>query len=305
MRFLFVAMAAANTVEVMPGYSLEWDITGQTLQVTISAATTGWVGFGLASSGGMYGADMLIASVDASGTGSIGDYWARGEMTPSLDEQQDWTLHSATEVGGVTTIVASRALSTGDAQDWEISASQQPSGQWIIAAMGTVDTLSQHASSNRIALKLNLFSPSSTADPMHAVRAIPGIESLNFTVQNYVGRSLCDPIGTTRPGTSTAGVTHVQTQCVDAVTDYSDFCFSFAANGFADEAHAVAFEWIHTAENADIIHHYVIYGHYSDNCDDGGAGSVQLGEHLGEWSPLGHLYMHMHMHMHIHMHMHM
>jgi len=219
------------------------------------------------------------------GMGRIGDYWASGEMTPFMDEQQDWTLVSATEVSGVTTITASRALTTGDAQDWDISALQQPSGQWIIAAIGTVDALSQHPSSGRIAVKVNLFAPSSAAEPMDAVKATPAIESLNFTVQNYAGSPLCDPVGTTRPGITTDGVTHVQTQCVDAVTDYSDFCFSFAANGFTDEAHAVAFEWLHTAENTDIIHHYVLYGHYSEDCNDGGAGSVQLGEHLGEWAP--------------------
>ena len=69
--------ASSGSVTLMTGYDLSWTIVAnEKLSVTITAQTTGWVGFGFSSSGGMNGGDMLMASVDDStGIGSIGDYW--------------------------------------------------------------------------------------------------------------------------------------------------------------------------------------------------------------------------------------
>ena len=82
---------------------------------------------------------------------------------------------------------------------------------------------------------------------------------------------------------TTDGVTQVQSECVDEETTYADFCFPFAANGLSSEAHIIGLEYNLDPSNVDVLHHFVLYGHYSSDCSDNGAANA--GEHLGEWAP--------------------
>ena len=60
---LSVAGAAAFTghVDPFPGYSMDYTTNATHIQLTITAQTSGWVGFGLAEAGGMIGADIMMA----------------------------------------------------------------------------------------------------------------------------------------------------------------------------------------------------------------------------------------------------
>eukprot|EP00966_Prymnesium_polylepis_P045950 1063559-Prymnesium_polylepis.1 len=108
----------------MAGYSVRWTTSSEFITVTIAAETTGWVGFGFASSGGMHGADIMIGLVDdISGTGEIGDYWSADNGLPKLDAQQDWSLITASQSDGVTTLSAKRRLITSDNEDWPLKSS--------------------------------------------------------------------------------------------------------------------------------------------------------------------------------------
>ena len=187
--------ATSGMVSPLTGYSLSWTVSASELEVTIVAATIGWVGLGLASSGGMHGADIMIASVDDStGVGSIGDYYSVSQAMPVLDEQQDWTLVSAAQSEGTTTITARRALDTSDQQDWKISSSS-PTGQQLIIAMGSTDALSQHAPTQRIGFRANLFRPEDDlSDHMASVRAVAGVQSFNLTTRGYVGAGYVLPL---------------------------------------------------------------------------------------------------------------
>ena len=213
----------------LTGYNLSWTIddTAATIEVTIAAQTTGWVAFGIASSGGMYGADIMMATVDDStGAGSVNDYHAFSQVAPIMDEQQDWTLVSGSQADGWTTVTATRALVTGDLQDWALSAT---SSWTLLAAMGPSDsTTAMHAASSRTSYRVNLFRPQdgliSLIDTQ--VRTVPGVQSLDFQAQNYVGQSVCT--SSSRPGVKTNGVTHVKTECVDSVTDYTDLCIKLS-----------------------------------------------------------------------------
>ena len=109
---LLVLGAASSGAVVFTGsasleswYNISWvtDTTAARITLTVEAATSGWVGFGIAEAGGMRGSDIFIGSV-ANGVASHNDYHALDNSAPTQDERNDWTLHSATEGGGVTTL---------------------------------------------------------------------------------------------------------------------------------------------------------------------------------------------------------
>ena len=107
---ILVALAAVDAVvytgakSLAPWYNISWssDTTTNNIILTIDARTSGWVGFGLAEGGGMRGADIVMASVDANGVPTFGDYYAINNEVPQQDVVNDWTLLSATEAAGVT-----------------------------------------------------------------------------------------------------------------------------------------------------------------------------------------------------------
>jgi len=289
MLALIIPVVAQSTVSgstsLLTGrYNLSWtiDSAGGNLDVTIAAATTGWVAFGLASSGGMFGADMMIASVaDSSGTPTIGDYWSKDTAAPLMDEQQDWTLQSSSQVSGVTTITARRALVTGDQQDWVVDAAM-PNGQQIIAAMGASDVVSYHGVVDRIATKVNLFRPQDDlSDLMAPVRALPGVQSIDFFAQGVVGQAYCT--SSTSPNTVSNNVRYVNTDCIDTVTDYTNLCINLASAGITSAAHVIAAEFHLEQANLDILHHFVVHGHTSTDCTDNG--DLRAGDYIAEWAP--------------------
>jgi len=66
------------------------DDDDDTIQVTVVAKTSGWIGFGFSETGGMRGADIAYFLYD---TAEIVDSHVKdGYMTPSVDDEQDWTL---------------------------------------------------------------------------------------------------------------------------------------------------------------------------------------------------------------------
>lgn len=79
------------------------------LFLEVSAATTGWVGFGIGevSSGSMKGADLVVASVNANGKVTVTDMhvgWGRypllqSDLYPITDAQQDWVALEGREEG--------------------------------------------------------------------------------------------------------------------------------------------------------------------------------------------------------------
>jgi hypothetical protein len=83
----------------------------------------------------MPGADIVLGYVE-DGEGIVTDRWASMLALPTVDDCQDWTLVSASEEDGYTTLEIKRALDTKDAQDRAIV----PGPNRIIAAFGKSDT---------------------------------------------------------------------------------------------------------------------------------------------------------------------
>jgi hypothetical protein len=158
--------------------------------LTLSAQTTGWIGFGLAEAGGMAGADILVASVDDNGVGTVGDYWASANAAPHLDTQQDWRLLSASEADGVTSVTVTRALDTNDRQDRPFA----PWAAWknkVIVATGESDTFAYHGTASRRADAIDFFGV--TRDTLAELEAEAGYFTYMMPVPNYTVPERCLP----------------------------------------------------------------------------------------------------------------
>ncbi len=88
-----------------------------TITVTVKGPSDRFLGFGFGTS--MSSGDAIIWSTLGTGAGplTLRDHTMQGHQEPAVDAQQDWTVVSNDVVSGSRTIVATRALSTGDAND--------------------------------------------------------------------------------------------------------------------------------------------------------------------------------------------
>ncbi|CAL8068114.1 unnamed protein product [Orchesella dallaii] len=104
------------TLDPRGNYRLEWEVDWKEERVifNVTAATKGYIGFGLSRKGKMSGADIVIGGVDKNGKPYFSDRHAIGNQLPVLDQNQDWILHEAWERGGLTFLSFSRPFDTCD-----------------------------------------------------------------------------------------------------------------------------------------------------------------------------------------------
>jgi uncharacterized membrane protein len=102
------------------GYTLMWRVNGANLDVTVSYATTGWIGVGFGRKGTMEGADIKIGYVDKGRAvilDSFGDAPDSHSAKQVLGGKSTVTNASGSEVNGVTTLSFTRPLDSGDKND--------------------------------------------------------------------------------------------------------------------------------------------------------------------------------------------
>lgn len=125
---LLAAMSAAQfwqelTVE---GFVLRWATVSSTeLAVELSGPTTGWVAVGFDPTSAMLDANIIIGYV-ASGVPSIRDDYGVASTSHAADTllggSHDLTIDGGTENGGVTEIMFTIPLDSGDQYDKPLSA---------------------------------------------------------------------------------------------------------------------------------------------------------------------------------------
>merc|ERR1712038_1026930 len=72
------------------GMKFYWKIIDDTIQITVAAKASGWIGFGFSETGGMRGAD--IAYFIQENEEVVDSYVRDGYVKPSVDDEQDWEL---------------------------------------------------------------------------------------------------------------------------------------------------------------------------------------------------------------------
>jgi hypothetical protein len=120
---------------------------GTQVTLTLTGPATRWFAIGFDATSMGSGNDVVIAHT--AGTLSSFDASIGGYSAPTTDPQQNWTIVSDAVASGVRTIVATRALVTGDANDHDFTAATG-SLSLIWARAGSASFgLSYHGSSNR------------------------------------------------------------------------------------------------------------------------------------------------------------
>lgn len=128
-------------------YNLEWLVDWEREQIifNVTAATRGYVAFGLSQRPTMTGADIIIGGVNANGRPYFTDRHAVGNQEPVLDANQDWVLLSARENSSHTFLQFSRPFDTCDDQDVPISDDTLA----ILWAFGETDDTAEYHYRNR------------------------------------------------------------------------------------------------------------------------------------------------------------
>ena len=119
----FISQAQSTTtgeITLTPGFTVQFDVDGpnDTVTMTMVGPSNVWLGVALdvstGNSMGFGGEDVILYNinglVDAKLTGS--------QDEPNPNESQSWTVISNAAPGSVRTIVATRALDTGDSADY-------------------------------------------------------------------------------------------------------------------------------------------------------------------------------------------
>ena len=120
---------------------------GTQVTLTLTGPSGRWFAVGFNATGMGNGNDVV--AVHASGTLNAFDASIGGYSAPTADPQQNWTIVSDQVTSGVRTIIATRALNTGDANDHVFTASTGSLGL-IWARAGTNSfSYSYHGNSNR------------------------------------------------------------------------------------------------------------------------------------------------------------
>lgn len=120
---------------------------GTQVTLTLTGPSTRWFALGFDATSMGTGNDVV--AVHSSGTLSAFDASIGGYSAPSADPQQNWTIVSDGVASGVRTIVATRALVTGDANDHDFTAATGSLSLIWARAGSNGFSYSYHGSSNR------------------------------------------------------------------------------------------------------------------------------------------------------------
>lgn len=126
-------------------YSAQIDITASGVTLTLIGPSDRWLGLG-------FGVNSMTANGDIvffDGT-SLTDRTFQGVgATPTLDSNQDWSISSNTILSGKRTLVATRNLNTGEANDYVFSTTDTSINLVWARGNGATFTLAYHGFSNK------------------------------------------------------------------------------------------------------------------------------------------------------------
>ena len=100
-------------------YSAQIDVTSSEVTLTLIGPSDRWLGLGFGVSSMTSGGDVVIFN----GTALTDRTFGGIGVLPTPDSNQDWTITFNDVTGGVRTLTATRALDTGEANDYVFSTS--------------------------------------------------------------------------------------------------------------------------------------------------------------------------------------
>ncbi len=160
--------------------SAEMNAGTSQLSVTVAGPDDRYIAFGFGSGSGMSG-DALIYS-NAGGPNDVRDHFLAGFTTPPTDPQQDWTIVSNTVNAGLRTIVATRALNTGDGNDATFNFAATSQLFFWAKASAAGFTIQYHGGANRgLGISRNWILLDQTAPTLSSTVPVDGISGVSLT----------------------------------------------------------------------------------------------------------------------------
>eukprot|EP00753_Platysulcus_tardus_P001332 PLAT11277.2.p1 GENE.PLAT11277.2~~PLAT11277.2.p1 ORF type:complete len:938 (+),score=369.09 PLAT11277.2:25-2838(+) len=142
-----------GSVRVLDGrMTMEWSRAQDVMTFTLTAETTGWLGFGLGT--GMTDGDFIIAR-SVRGQPEVHDYYSDSESAPLLDEElganDDTQLVDWQQADGLTTVTFTRPLVATD-PDYDRAVEAHSN---VMLALHTSAALAKHSPDNRVSLLIS------------------------------------------------------------------------------------------------------------------------------------------------------
>ena len=191
----FAQNVSTGVVTLTPGFTAQFDVNGSTEKVTMTMVGPSdvWLGVALnnnlGNSMGTGGEDVILYD----STGLKDRNLTGAQNAPNIDASQDWTQMSNTESDNVRTIVATRALNTGDSKDYVFTTAT--TSLPMLWAKGSSLILNYHASRGGAAATLgtaivalpefNVY-PNPTAKELN-VQFPASIKEANISVYSVLG----------------------------------------------------------------------------------------------------------------------
>mmetsp|Transcript_10582 Transcript_10582/g.12185 ORF Transcript_10582/g.12185 Transcript_10582/m.12185 type:complete len:548 (-) Transcript_10582:113-1756(-) len=267
--YLLQTSLAVNNVTLLGGdYVLSWyQQNGDTLciKMEIDASNCNpncWVGFGLGepTSGGMAGADIVVAEL-VSGELNVNDMNADREGTPALDAVQDWTLESHSQNTELEVEVC-RAFVTGDGDDRDVIAHTGNNAEAlpVVVAFGS-GQFGYHGTTNRQTTRIPLLaSEAEYAASLSAVDALLSDPSITVVTFNHTSSGLFFRRIDFENGPTPDGQAYEIPS--DRVTTYVDNYYDTSL--LDPNLEIVAFEPFFSAATEKYVHHFVYKLNESD-----------------------------------------
>lgn len=136
--FGFSQTWTTGVINLSTNYDAKIDITATQVTLTLNAPDNIWFGIGFG------GSSMDSSDIFRTNGTTIVDASPTFHDLPTADTNQDWTLGNNTTSGGIRTIVAHRALNTGESGDHVFSTSDTSIS--LIWAKGSSTSYAYHAS---------------------------------------------------------------------------------------------------------------------------------------------------------------
>jgi hypothetical protein len=186
-----------GVINLTTGYTVKFDTNPTTVTMTLVGPSNKWLGLGFGMTSMFSTGDGVIAS-GASATLTDRNFTGSGS-TPNSDATQNWTTTSNDVVGTVRTIIATRALSTGDTSGSDFTFTNSTASINLIWALGSSLTLAQHQSrgsgvSGTFALSTDSFAMAgfklypNPADDIFAVELPNEFETVEVKLFDVVGK---------------------------------------------------------------------------------------------------------------------
>jgi hypothetical protein len=194
---------------------------GTQVTLTLTGPSGRWFALGFNATG--MGSGVDVVAVHAAGTLSSFDARINGSSAPTADLQQNWTIVSDAVSSGIRTVVATRALNTGDANDYIFTASTGSlSLIWARSGSPTYSFSVGHGSNRGVSTANFTLVPQPPAAPsgsasqtLCAGALLSQLSATGSTIQWYANPTGGTPLnGST---VLTSGLTYYATQTVSGV----------------------------------------------------------------------------------------